>query len=964
MPTRTFLDWSEPLLKIGVKKLQGGQYAESEILILVPTRNSGALLKEEILAQNEGRAVFLPEVLPLGGLLERVIEEETHLSTPWMTLMSYTQALKNAPAHLLAQLFKNDLSSGSSSFARPEAFLKSLNTAQTLLRVKSLLEEEGYSLSDFYEHLKSSEKAQEILPTQEQERWEAFCALDQSACAFLAHHHFQDKGQAQLNGIQTSTYLTKFQKIILLGHPEPSPLTIAYLEAAERQGTAIEVWIHAPVEFADYFDDWGRANKQWVQEAITIPESYKTIISSENADSLAEQVVRYFSEVGAKPEEAAMTVCDPEYAPYLQDHLLPYGWEAYRAEGSGVSQTGFLKMILAMIEVIETPESYDHLLTFGGNYLVTQAVGITNPYKLMEALREVKVNHLPETIEFGIKKLEAYLYEDESGRAQADAMALSSWIQDWTLESLPEKARSLGSSLTVTNPETYELLRLWEEAIEEWEDVAKTGIFQNASEGLHFLHLIFSSKKLYTDTDTGDVRLQGWMESLYAIEPHHAIIALHEGIIPKQTFADSFLPDSLKNHLGFRDQKSMDARDSFILTQLLAQQSQSGKSFRIFISRQNAQDEPNLPSPLLLREKPDLLPARVLQLFKESDEESSSPERNRQEWTILLPNKPNPWKDKNKPFSPSLLKTFLACPKRFWLKNVLQFQEIPETDSLSAADIGNLCHDTLQHIMNRREYSRWMQEEALAQDLQKELERRYKNKYMNPEESNLSLRAQFDFLNIRLWSTAKKLSTLFQEGWEVLATEYPIQKWEIFPGYYLNMRIDCILYHRESNQYTLIDFKTSKHAKAPEKAHWVNSSKDLYEAEQAYQVETTYTYIRSEKNQTYFYKRWTDLQLPLYRQWLVHASPWKGTISASDVTAAYFNIPMSDKETGLSDWTKLNEDPTVLDSALQCAKFIMKQIREADFDSLPTAEELGWSLRYDSFAHLVQDGWAPITLQP
>ncbi len=124
-------------------------------------------------------------------------------------------------------------------------------------------------------------------------------------------------------------------------------------------------------------------------------------------------------------------------------------------------------------------------------------------------------------------------------------------------------------------------------------------------------------------------------------------------------------------------------------------------------------------------------------------------------------------------------------------------------------------------------------------------------------------------------------------------------------------RIDRIDRHEKTNEWCIIDYKTSESAKTPDKAH---------------------------RGRNFFGGEWIDVQLPLYQ----HLAAQHGIDGA--VSLAYFTMPKD--PAGVAVRPALWNDAQ-LEEAIETARTVLKKIRQGAFEMNP---DLGKS--YDDFSRI------------
>ena len=191
----------------------------------------------------------------------------------------------------------------------------------------------------------------------------------------------------------------------------------------------------------------------------------------------------------------------------------------------------------------------------------------------------------------------------------------------------------------------------------------------------------------------------------------------------------------------------------------------------------------------------------------------------------------------------------------------------------------------------------------------------------------LQIRIQLDAARQRLRAAARVQASLLKEGWQILDSEVRIEA--ELAGMRISGRIDRIDRHIENGQIRILDYKTSDNPQKPDEAH-LGSARDEVAG---------YMLVNVNGKQ----KRWTDLQLPLYRILLAREE-----FSNNKIELGYFNLPRATDSTGVAVWKDLNDN--LLESARACAERIVEDIRNRRF--WPPMERV----EYDDFESLFPAG--------
>jgi ATP-dependent helicase/nuclease subunit B len=229
-----------------------------------------------------------------------------------------------------------------------------------------------------------------------------------------------------------------------------------------------------------------------------------------------------------------------------------------------------------------------------------------------------------------------------------------------------------------------------------------------------------------------------------------------------------------------------------------------------------------------------------------------------------------------------------------------------EKVEMDALDFGSLVHEVLSRIPQSDEMASCQDRVKLAQFLCAEAEKWAAERFGYP--LPLQIRIQLDAAKQRLHAAARVQADLVKEGWRILDSEVRISA-ELC-GLPIGGRIDRIDRHIETGQIRILDYKTSDTPQKPEKAHLASAVDELAD----------YMKVSVDGEE----RRWTDLQLPLYRLLLP-----PNTYPGSMAEAGYFNLPKATDETGVVIWEDL--DDHLLESARTCAESIIEDIRSRRF---------------------------------
>jgi ATP-dependent helicase/nuclease subunit B len=261
--------------------------------------------------------------------------------------------------------------------------------------------------------------------------------------------------------------------------------------------------------------------------------------------------------------------------------------------------------------------------------------------------------------------------------------------------------------------------------------------------------------------------------------------------------------------------------------------------------------------------------------------------------------------------SPSAVKDYLKCPFRFYLHRVLKTEAVDDrAREPDARGFGTLCHAAVE-AMARDDGGIWAcgDAERLAAWLAERV-----------EETALALHGTRPWVGVELSAeTAKRRLRAFAEqqvawhadGWEIAECEAGGQALDL-DGSTLAGRIDRIDRHRDG-RLCVLDYKTTDRSTPPRDAHW-DSAVGAASLPEAVIPEALCDGKRP--------RRWTDLQLPLYRE-MVRATHGDG------VDMGYILLPAALSETGFAVWDGYND--ALHAHAMACARAVARSIRAGVF---------------------------------
>ena len=361
------------------------------------------------------------------------------------------------------------------------------------------------------------------------------------------------------------------------------------------------------------------------------------------------------------------------------------------------------------------------------------------------------------------------------------------------------------------------------------------------------------------------------------------------------------LPDTLRQHLGLRNDADRLAANAYIMQALIKPRIESGR-ISFIAGKTDALGNPLRPSRLFFKCRDQELPERAGKLFANLQEERGNYPPTTS--FLLRANLPQDISSKQlimTSMSATKFKDYLACPFRFYLKYLLGMNELSdEKMEMDALDFGSLVHDVINNLFKDRYYYKNRKEKELIAYLDRGLDNWIERRFGR----TLPLQLEFQRVSAkqRLRAAVYVQLELWEQGWEIVETELNL-KMKI-DGMLVRGQIDRIDKNKSIGMIRIIDYKTSDQVNNPEGAHLSSLQQD----------NAPYSIVKGKN------RRWKDLQLPLYLLLLSEREDLSGGIEL-----CYFNLPKAVGDVGLSVWEKYTSEIT--DSARTCAQGIISDIR-------------------------------------
>ena len=868
--TRHFHDWNQPCLPTAVSILcqdwvRSGHKGPLDLrhtLIIVPTRHAGRRLRAELArkAAEKGTAVLTgPIVTP-----DHLLPLSTRVASEPLVTALLAKLLLARHGDFPALLPASDMD-WTGDYA--------LGLATQLQDVRRQLAEEDKSAADL----------PALVPAEERERWNDIARLEKSLLQALHPFGLEDPFHALLQSARQLPAPPSCKRLVALFVPDFSARTVRALQSIAAHCDT-EIHILAPATEADRFDTWGRPiPARWENEPLPVIESQIHVFAqaADETDALAMLLQ------DADRQRKALAVCTPdaENARALALRLQMENRSLYLPNGIPLSSTSPGRLLAAWLALRRT-RSYAAIAAFlrhpDAQDWISSQLDSADATSWLSQLDRCQAEHLPATFD----DLLRFARADAAGSLLAQVLeVVTRHLDDEILGFLAAlyDCRRTATAATA-DPLFQEAAKALADLVQATTLAARTLELALPDE-LDLLRTLLPREQIFPRPNTALMReTTGWLEVQWETAPALLLADMREGIVPETRIGDAFLPDSIRAAAGMAGNREAFARDLFLARALLASRPAGG--IRFLYSRRALNQDPQLPSRLLLACPDAELPARVAWLFEHPALQARS---------TALP--PRPKLRLNPPPClpdqvPAVLavtdfRAYLTCPFRFYLSRILgmaaQDDGARELDPLG---FGILAHEALRLLIKHPalEDSEKIRERLLA-----ELDRLARQRFGS--RPSMAILVQLESLRQRLGAAAEIQAAAVREGWRIISAEETFEA--ELDGMLLRARLDRIDRHVEDGRIRILDYKTTDAGADPGPTHYQPRK-----------------------------QKWLDLQLPLYRYLYERSHP------KAIVSAGYFNLPKAVTDTRIAEFQFQARDGTDLyPAAVAAAQEVIAGIR-------------------------------------
>lgn len=998
-PHVEFIGWDRPAIELVAEKLEELSKTAPDTFrratVVVPTSESGRRLRE-YMAERAGKPILMPKMALAGQLIPSegaAVATETDTLAAWLQVLGGSAVMQGKSAAWMLDVARQ--------MQRVRKQLEQEN--------RSPMWEEGVAHDFVRLHLEEEPAAWQHTLSYERERWEHLRTMFAAVDEVLRARGLRSAEQMRACEMERPG---RRGLIIIACVPELSPQNRLYLNRlTETKAGMVRIWVNAPESERERFDAFGQpipiitqgsfAGQGWCECAVQIPRvsaevslSAQDVIHSVAGAAEFGRMARKLAG-GCDSRQVVIASCDSSFSPSLVTAFQPE-WELMLPEGRSFLSTEvgqIPRLLLAACTEADARALYDEdsgevqggssrradgFLAMLRNCPLQRSLSPRSALGMFNAWLDELVNkHLPGSAQHvvAVAEREAALLGAVSGAA--DYVAWIAGVQHLVdscgrRDAFPEQLRGLASGLIRqygnAEPKLQGAVRRMAELMQQVAALVEQG----ACEPLPALALLeyavgASASGVLEGAQRRDaaINVRGWRELSFARELRVILTGMHEGCVPERAPADSWLPDAYRSFLKMTDSECRRARDTFLLTALL--QSRPAGEVHMVLARSSADGTPVAPSSLLLRcATLSETAQRVSWLYADppaptsevaytpmpllSVREVPMPEPGRMESIRLLgEGLRNPYAESGMTWSPSCVKSFLACPLRFWLDCLLKVNpgdELePEKAEPDAAEYGDLLHAVLQETatvfasaspgMQQAELQRQIEVFAAA-CAERVVQKRY-------GDENRALAAPLQLMlnnlkrSLHVWSALHAADLC--DGWEVQMCErqleFMLPAGEGEAPIPFSMRVDRVDCHRVSGKYRVIDYKTND--SPPDKAHLESISGATAALYETWMPPELYLKDASGKM-----KRWISVQLPLY------AEAIRQLYQLEELPeTAFYNLPRT-KPLGVK-YNAVN-DNGLHEAAMDCVRRVAALMRAGE--CLFSAESLGRSLSYGQFGAL------------
>ena len=919
---RQFIGWKEPALPTAAEFLiahyrRGSDLDLGQVVIVVPGARAGRRLLELFVLLAEERALNLtpPTLTTEGALPEFLYLPKRPFASELVQQLAWSRALQQVSSATLKAVVPHPPVASDT--------VRWLELGQMLQNLHRELAADGLDFNDV------AERGGQLAEFAEQDRWLALAEIQRAYLRQLDALDLWDIQTARLEAIRRQEPRTDCD-IYLLGTVD---LNQALRQMLDLVAARVTVLLPAPKDMADRFDAHGCLDAaRWLAAALPIRD--EQLLRVDGPADQAEAAANWLREVGARysSDQIVLGLPDESLAPQLERQLTQRGVRTRWVEGRKITESPPYRLLMAAGDYVSRGRFADLAALVRHPDLEAWLLGLAaikdglreqcivefhHAADLLTALDLFQGRHLP-------ARLDSQWWQSPESKKNWPALVALSTELDQLLEPLQCEKQPLSywpaviAKLlqTIYEGRTVDRNRPLDRYLIEAGERIQGGLDTllgappeleptvDLATALQLALAPLRQQALPPPPDPEAIEFLGWLELALDDAPALAVTSFNEGFVPKSLNADAFLPNRLRTQLGILNNDRRYARDAYALSVLLA----SKQELKLIVGRRSAEGDPRTPSRLIFATDVEQAAARALTFFSALSE--SAPRRNllaqgppRDRSAFRLPTLP-PLKEPITSLSVSQFKDYLACPYRFYLKNVLHLEAVSDEGAeLDPRLFGTLIHEVLGAFGQADPVKFSQEPAAIRKFLDEQLEQAAQRQF-HRDGSRAAVKMQVEQARRRLAAFAEWQAARSRDGWRIVHVENPDEKLLApFPvdgrPFSVRGRIDRIDMHAETKQICVLDYKTGDKATSPLAAHFHNSSES-----------------------------WLDLQLPLYRHLVGQVKLRDDANRSLPPQLGYIQLPRNLAQVGvaLAEWSQ--EELAAADEA---ARNVVRGVWSGDF---------------------------------
>ena len=914
------------------------------VTIVVSGRRAARLLLEHIASGGPTSAFLAPRIVTPGALPELLYRPRLPVATALERTLAWGAVLKAQSPATLRTLFAAPMPGQEAvSFWR---------LAEDLESLRDELGVEGLRIAD----VEATADSVESFPT---DRWRLLARMEASFEEELESRGRIDLNRARRDALERGSFRGG-GSVLLVALLDLGGLAQRMLE---RSGRLTVVLVAAPESEREMFDSWGRPRVgSWSERPLSLARARVRIVDrpADQAGEVVAQLRRPSADGtadgnGSSMQRVTVGVGDASLQPRIERELDLAGLEWRSGSGRALSETAPFRVLESLgrflrsgrfadfARLLRHPE-VEELLADGPRHVELDLEHSRNP----RMRRAVELGDWLSVLDlYTTQTLQRQLSEPPPGNAlpgtvlPGDALGarvvtalhrqLLSALDlapgtERRRESLTEGSERVGCFLRrLYEGRSFSRRRPGEElaagALELLGEVLSEAFALDPgdpvtprvtpSEVIELTLRRLAGATLAARGDGSQVEILGWLELLADDAPELIVTGMNEGSIPARAQNAGFLTETLRKILGLAGSERRFVRDKVVLEGLL-----QSRRLTLISGRRSTEDEPLVPSRLLLACAPSQLSRTVLEFYGDPEKRQrpldSRCEGQRSRFRLV---RPGAVERPIASLSVTAFRDYLACPYRFYLKHVLRLEESRDLPAeMSPAEFGALAHEILRRFAFLDEAA-IADQERIFEVLNGLLERIFRER--QGDQPLVAARIQVEQLRRRLERFAQWQADQVTEGWTLerryiertLTAPLVVGSSEVS----LRGRIDRVERHPELG-WRVLDYKTGERAGAPDRVHFKG---------------------RAET------REWRDLQLPLYEH-LLRAAGVSG-----ELQLGFANLT---QETNAEILSLAQWQASTVEEALDVARRVASDVLAERF--WPPAEPPGFE---DGFGGLAGD---------